>query len=90
MDWAVVIPSILTVGLALAMLIAGGCIGRLRKESGEFIDVIRAALKDDVITPEEWQELLREGKDVQDSIVEILHAVCVGRGKGGRPFHSTH
>lgn len=68
MDWQLIVGS----ALVLALLVLGGYLKKLIRETKEFFGVLSAALEDDNITDKELVEILREGVDVRRAIADII------------------
>ena len=71
MNWEIWVPII----LAVLLLVAGGYIRKLIKETSEFFDVLKDAIEDGNVTPTEMAKIIKEAGDVKDAIVEIVRAV---------------
>lgn len=71
------VETIIVIVLGVALLIAGGTIKRLSKEVKELITVFETCVSDGKITPEEFESLKKEAKDVGAVIAEIV-ATIVG------------
>jgi len=67
MSW----QEIALIVLVVALLVASGFIKRLTTQLKELLDCFSEAIQDDRITKEEWDSILKEGKDVVGVIAEI-------------------